>query len=255
MTAALPTVPPGSGAHPIALVVIAAGDLKASSEFYKRVFGWQLMPMSKEMTAVVTQGGPSVALRSDFPAGSPGLVPYIRVPDVAAALARATDAGGQVAKAPWTIPAVGTLARFQDAGGTIYGLTDTMIPGGAPHLPMPLGAAPKPPAGAICSLEMYATDGTSAAAYFSALFGWGTLATMPNYMAFDPGAGIGGVWQSHTPALPALAYIYAADVDAKVAELEAAGGQRLGDPMRLPGVACFGYFRDPSGTSMGLIGP
>jgi predicted enzyme related to lactoylglutathione lyase len=78
---------------------------------------------------------------------------------------------------------------------------------------------------------------------------------MPQYIAFDPGTGVGGVFQSHTPALPAVAYVYAADVAAKLAEIEAAGGRRLGEPMRMPGAGCFGYFQDPSGTSMGLIGP
>jgi len=81
------------------------------------------------------------------------------------------------------------------------------------------------------------------------------LATMPQYMAFDPGAGVGGVFQSHTPATPALAYIYATNVEAKLAEIEAAGGKRVGAPMRMPGAGCFGYFQDPSGTSIGLIGP
>jgi hypothetical protein len=29
----------------------------------------------------------------------------------------------------------------------------------------------------------------------------------------------------------------------------------MGEPMRMPGAGCFGYFKDPSLTSMGLIGP
>ena len=74
-------------------------------------------------------------------------------------------------------------------------------------------------------------------------------------VSVDPGAGVGGIFQSHTPALPALAYLYATDVGAKLAEIEAAGGKRLGDPIRMPGAGCFGYFTDPSDTSMGLIGP
>lgn len=149
----------------------------------------------------------------------------------------------------------GKLARFKDPAGTIFGLTDAVSPGGTPHIPMPLGSNPKPPAGAICSLEMYAADGTAAANFFSGLFGWGTLATMSHYMAFDPGAGVGGVFQSHTPVTPAVVYIYAADVEAKLAEIESAGGKRLCEPMRMPGAGCFGYFKDPSDTSMGLIGP
>src|SRR5262249_26936144 len=77
--------------------------------------------------------------------------------------------------------------------------------------------------------------------------------TLPQYVAFDPGAGPGGLLQSHTPSMPALAYLYTADVQAKLAEIEVAGGKRMGEPMRMPGAGCFGYFKDPSGTSMGLI--
>jgi hypothetical protein len=255
MAMELPAVPMGSGKHPIALVVLSAKQLAASSAFYQKLFGWQLMPMTAEMTAVVTPAGPSCALRSDFPEGSPGMVPYIGVANVDATLKEVVATGAEVAKAPWKVPAVGTLARFKDTGGTIYGITDAMTPNGAPHIPMPLGAGPKPPAGAICSLEMYAADSAVASRLFTALFGWGTIVTMPNYMAFDPGAGVGGVWQSHTPSLPALTYLYATDVSAKLTEIDAAGGKRLSEPMALPGIATFGYFSDPSGTSMGLIGP
>ena len=86
MSVTLPKVPMGNGKHPVALVAISAHQLAASSAFYKQLFGWQFMPMSPEMNAIVPPGGPSIALRADFPAGSPGLIPYIQVPDVSAAL-------------------------------------------------------------------------------------------------------------------------------------------------------------------------
>jgi predicted enzyme related to lactoylglutathione lyase len=251
----MPQVPPGTGQHPIALVVISANDLAASSSFYSRLFGWELQPMSRELTGFVAPSGPAGALRTNVSAGFPGMVPYIGVSDVDAIITRIVSAGASVERPPWTIPGVGKLARFKDPGGTIYGLTDAMVPGEHPRMPMPIGSAPKPPAGAICHLEMYAEDGPATARFFNEQFGWGTLPTMPQYVAFDPGACAGGIFQSHTPALPAVAYIYATDVAAKLAEIEAAGGRGTGEPMRMLGAGCFGYFKDPSGTSMGLIGP
>jgi predicted enzyme related to lactoylglutathione lyase len=251
----MPKVPRGSGEHPIALVVVTANNLAASRTFYSRLFGWHLEPFSPDLAGIVAPAGPTGALRSNVPPGFPGMVPYVRVPDVDAMLSRLVAAGGAVERAPWNLPGVGKLARFKDPTGTIYGLTDALSPGEMPPIPMPIGSNPRPPAGAICHIEMYAADGAAAARFFGELFGWGTLATMPQYMAFDPGAGVGGIFQSHTPALPALAYLYATDVDAKLAEIEAAGGKRMGEPMRMPGAGCFGYFKDPSGTSMGLIGP
>ncbi len=251
----LPAVPTGNGRHPIPLVVISANKLAESTAFYTTLFGWQAMPMSKDLTALGASSGPSIALRANVPAGFPGLVPYIGVPDVSDALARVTATGAVIERAPWKIPGIGEMARFKDQSGTIYGLTNSSTSGVMPHVPMPFGTNPKPPAGTICSLEMYARDGAAAAQFFGGQFGWGSLATMAQYMAFDPGAGVGGVFQSHTPSLPALAYVYVADVSATLTAIDAAGGKRMGDAMPMPGMGCFGYFSDPSGTAMGLIGP
>lgn len=251
----LPSAPMGRAEHPVVLVVITATDLAASRAFYATVFGWQMMPMSNELVAVSTPAGPSAALRANMPAGFPGVVPYIGVPDVAAALERVVASGGAIERAPWTVPMMGTLARFTDASGTVYGVTNSLTPGGKPpHVPMPFGNNPKPPVHSLCSLEMFARDEASVQ-LFTDVFGWWTKPTMPQFVAFDPGAGIGGVFQSHTPALPAVAYVYVADVSATLAAIDAAGGKRQGEPMAMPGMGTFGYFSDPSGTTMALIGP
>ncbi len=255
MSASIPEAPAGNGAHPILMVVISANMLQASSAFYAKLFGWQMMPMSAELTAAGARGGPSIALRANVPAGFPSSVPFIKVADVAVALDRVVAGGATVERAPWTIPMVGTLARFKDASGTIYGLTSGMTEGEVARVPMPFGDNPKPLPGTICSLEMYAADGAAAGRFFGEQFGWGAMATMPPYVAFDPGAGIGGVFQGHSPAAPAMTYIYVEDVAATLTAIDAAGGARSGEPMRAPGMGCFGYFTDPSGSSMGLIGP
>lgn len=255
MSTALPAVPAGNGKHPMPLIVITANDLPGSTAFYSTVFRWAAFPMSAQLTSMVAPSGPGIALRSNAPAGFPGVVPFIGVPDVKRSLASVVAAGASVERQPWVIPMVGTMARFTDASGTIYGLTTGLPPGATPRVPMPFGDNPKPPANTICSLEMYAADGATAAKFFSDLFGWGAMATMPHYMAFDPGAGIGGVFQSHTPATPAVAYIYVTDVSSTLTAIDAAGGKRMGDAMPMPGMGCFGYFTDPSGTAMGLIGP
>lgn len=254
MSVTLPQIPAGSGRHPIALAVISANRLEASGAFYTAVFGWQMQKMSAELLAAVTPAGPATALRSGIPDGFPGIVPYLATGDVGATLAQVTAGGGAVERAPWKVPMVGTLARFRDPAGTIYGLTDTAMPGGAPKIPMPFGSNPKPPVGALCSLEMYAGS-AAVPAFFQQLFGWGTIETMPSFVGFDAGAGIGGVFQSHTPALPAVGYVYVADVAATLTAISAAGGAQQGGPMAMPGMGTFGYFTDPSGTTMGLIGP
>jgi len=250
-----PQVPPGSGQHPIPLVVVSARRLAASTTFYSDWFGVTAMPLDKSLAVLVPAAGPGIALRADPPEGHPGAVPFIRVPDVAAALPELVAAGATVERDPWSLPMVGTLARFRDPSGTIWGLTSGLGIPTPPRVPMPFGANPKPTPRTICSLEMFAADGAAAGSFFGARFGWGSLATLPAYLTFDPGAGIGGVFQSHTPAQPAVPYVYVEDVSATLATIEAAGGRRAGDPMPVPGLATFGYFTDPSGTAMGLIGP
>jgi hypothetical protein len=250
----MPEVPAGNGAHPIVLVVISANDLPASSAFYASLFGWQMMKMSPELTAAGTAAGPMIALRSKIPEGFPGIVPFLGVKNVDATIAQVVAAGGTTERASFKIPMMGTLARFADVSGTIYGVTNAVSPTGSPHMPMPFGDNPKPPAGTICSLEMYTKD-AAALQLFTDIFGWGTTPTMPQFVGFDPGAGIVGVFQSHTPSLPAVAYIYVDDVASTLTEIDAAGGKRQAEPMSMPGMGTFGYFTDPSGTSMGLIGP
>lgn len=254
MTASLPPVPTGSGAHPVIMVAIAANDLATSVAFYQRVFAWPLMSMSPELAVAAMPAGPMVTLRAQTPAGFPGVVPFVQVADVPRAIDDATAAGAHVERAPWPAPMMGTLARITAPGGTIYGLTSAVPPAAPSHWPAPFGDAPRMPAGCVCSLELYASDLEQAARFVQSQFGWGTLPTMPQYCMLDAGAGIGGVFQSHTPTTAGLAYLAVADVAATLAAIEAAGGKRHGDPMTMPGMATFGYFTDPSGTAMGLLG-
>jgi predicted enzyme related to lactoylglutathione lyase len=253
-TAGMPQCPQGSGEHGIGWVELLANDRAASATFYREVFGWEVTEFQPGyMTWKAPGGGPQGGLRGNAPEGTPACVPYISVTDVAAAQAQVEAAGGKKLTEPESIgPAM--IGHIADPAGTIYGLVT--MPTTLPHVPAPFGDSPKPPEDTVCSLEMYGgKDFAMTKGFFEGQFGWGTLETMPQYMMFDPGASIGGVFQAHTPQSPSMAYIYAGDVKAKLNAIEAAGGKRMGDPMSMPGFGTFGYFTDPSGTPMGLIGP
>lgn len=250
----LPSVPPGSGEHPIGMIVLSANNLAASTAFYTKVFGWHVQSVSPELAGAVASGGPSITFRAGTPEGFQGMVPMIVVSDVQQALDQVVAAGGSVERAPWTVPMMGTIARFKDPAGTVYGLTSAFAAGTIPAIPIPFGDAPSPPNGSICSVEMHAGDLDAAARFFGEQFGWGTESSMPQYLTFDPGAGVAGVFQSHTPATRAVPYIYVATVAATLDAIDAAGGKRMGAPMPIPGRTTFGYFSDPSGTPMGLMG-
>jgi len=253
----MPAVPRGSGEHPFCLTVITSGDLAKSQQFYSGVFGWQMMPLTAEICACSTPAGQACALRTGLPEGFQAVVPFIRVDDVDASVTVLVDHGFNVEKAKWSAPGVGDMARLTTRSGLVVGFIKPANVDYIPTEPLPsgLGNGPKPPLSCICSVELYSGNFGAAAQNVQSNFGWGTLETMPNYMAFDTGAGYSGIFQSHTPAIPALAYIYCDDVAAKIATIEAAGGKRMCEPMAMPGLGTFGYFNDPTGTAMGLIGP
>jgi predicted enzyme related to lactoylglutathione lyase len=238
----------------IGWVELLAGNLDASTEFYRNVFGWKIEGWAPGYQVFETDGeSPAGGLRGNAPDGTPSCVVYIYVPDVAAAQAQIEAAGGRKLTEPENIGS-GMIGHFADPGGTIYGLADIKQEIG--YIPVPLGGNPPAVENTICCVELYGgPDFAVTAKFFGDLFGWGTLETMPGYMSYDPGASVGGTFQSHTPGTRCLAYIYVADVAAKLAEIEAAGGKRMGDPMSMPGFGTFGYFTDPSGTPAGLIGP
>lgn len=240
--------------HSIPVVVLSARRLAASSEFYAQVFGWKVRRETDEIAVVLARAGPTIALRHYRVDDEPTVLPFIQVDDAEDALARVVAGGAKVSRTPYDVPLAGRIARFADPSGTIYGLTSANPPGAVPSVPMPVGANPRPLEGTICNVELYARDLVATARLFHEQFGWEAIPTTPHYTSFDPGAGISGIWQSHTPVPSALPYIYVADVAATLAAIDAAGGRHHGEAVAVPGMATFGYFTDPSGTPMGLMG-
>lgn len=245
---------PAPGAHPITLVPILTPDRERLVEFLAAVFEWQPEPVSHELTALAVPAGPLISVRQ-VSHTAPSVVPFLFVSHVEETLDRVVASGGQLDRPAWTVPMAGTLARFREPSGSIIGLTNILFPGTDRPVPPPVGTHPRPPEGAVCSIEIYSADRAKTARFFADLFGWHCRETMPGYTTFNSGAGIGGVFQSHTPTTPVMAYIYTADVGAKLAQITAEGGQAEGKPIAAPGMATFGYFTAPTGVPLGLIGP
>lgn len=252
-TSTLPTAPKGAGTHGIGWIEIRADDLEASGIFYQEVFGWDVENFASDYKVFkVAAGGPNGGLRGKAPAATPACTPYIFVSDVALAQSEIAAAGGKKLTEPENLGGA-WIGHFAAPNGVIYGLADTPVQ--QPHIPAPFGSGAKPGVNSLCSLEMYGgPDLPATGRFFGDLFGWASLDSMPGYRMFDAGVSVGGVFQGHTPSTTSIVYIYVADVAAKLQEIEGAGGKRMGEPMAMPGVT-FGYFSDPSGTPMGLIGP
>lgn len=107
--------------------------------------------------------------------------------------------------------------------------------------------------GKLDYLEMPATGGTldSVKAFYSAAFGWSFTDYGPTYSAFEEGLD-GGF---HTdaaegPSRP-LPILYSDDLEATLADVEAAGGNIVKPIFEFPGGRRF-HFRDPAGNELAV---
>jgi predicted enzyme related to lactoylglutathione lyase len=255
----MPQAPAGSGEHPFCWIDIQARDMEASKKFYGDVFGWTFQDYGMPDYIMFTPpGGIMGALTAqprDLEQLAQGSTAYIYSADIDSDITALEAMGLSFFQPKTAIGEYGHVAVFIDHAGTLYGLSSMAPEIPVPHVPSGLGGGDKPPANSLSSIELYGGDFDKVKQLFGEHFGWGLLDTMPQYMMFNPGGGIGGVFQSHTAVAKSMPYIYVDDVHAKIAEIEAAGGKRIGEPASMPGMGTFGYFTDPNGVGMGLIGP
>jgi predicted enzyme related to lactoylglutathione lyase len=101
---------------------IPARDAETLAAFYARVFGWAVRPGNPAHVSFEDAAGEYIgAFVTQWPIAEPGIVPYISVRDVEAALHEIEAAGGAVHTAPY---AEGDLrvARFRDPDGNVIGI-------------------------------------------------------------------------------------------------------------------------------------
>ena len=106
----------------------------------------------------------------------------------------------------------------------------------------------------FCHIEIFSKSVDESAAFYSKLFGWKTTPMMPEYMLYDGAGGIGGGFSTFLKEDNRhCLYIHVEDIDAKLKEIEAAGGQTIKPKSKISDE--HGYmalFLDPHGTAMGL---
>ena len=117
---------------------------------------------------------------------------------------------------------------------------------------------PAPVDGAIVHIEIYAEDLQEARKFYGGCFGWTfkEWGDTSNYVLFMDAAGkLGGGFtkESNTGAGGILLYIYCIDLDAKIKQVDAAGGRILEGRTPIPGVGFFATFVDPFGNHIGLF--
>ena len=116
-------MPPTLANGKICYIEIPATEITRSAGFYEKVFGWHIRKRGDGATAFDdTTGQVSGAwVLGRPPASSPGLVVYIMVDSVAAALDAIVANGGEIVQ-PIGVDAPEITARFRDPGGNVIGL-------------------------------------------------------------------------------------------------------------------------------------
>jgi predicted enzyme related to lactoylglutathione lyase len=114
-----PTVENGK----VCYIEIPARDIERSSAFYGNAFGWNIRTRGDgHMAFDDTTGQVSGTwVRGREPASVPGLLVYIMVDSVAAALDAIVANGGEIVQ-PIGADAPEITARFRDPGGNVIGL-------------------------------------------------------------------------------------------------------------------------------------
>lgn len=116
-------MPPTYGNGKICYLEIPAIDIQQSAAFYETVFGWHIRKRGDGATAfddgVGEVSGTWVTGRA--PAGEPGVLVYIMVDSVEAAVDAVVAHGGRIVQ-PIGADAPEVTARFSDPGGNVFGL-------------------------------------------------------------------------------------------------------------------------------------
>jgi len=111
----------------------------------------------------------------------------------------------------------------------------------------------------VIHFEIGCRDKATTATFYRSLFDW-PIAEGENPHALDIPAAPGGIAGhitalGHEPHHYLLVYIEVVDVAATLAKATSLGGQPLVGPVKLPDGRAFAWFKDPDGTTLGLISP
>ena len=248
-------------------------DVSAARAFYTAVVGWDIDP---EGHPLPTGGSYRMIRRSDgreaggvlemgaemkANGAKPVWLGYVHHPDVDAAVQAFTAAGGSVHMPAMDMPDVGRMAMVADAqGATLYVMT-----------PVPPPGDPEATSDAFDYAlpqhfrwnELWTTDPEAATAHYTKVFGWMQENTMPmgemgDYRFIEREGGMIGAIGQAQPGGEGSRWQYFVgvdDIDRACKAVSAHGGMVLGEPQQIPGGEYSVYAHDPSGATIGLVGP
>ena len=242
---------------------VMTSDTQAAEAFYCKVMGWTARDsgMTDRKYSLISMGADLVGGLMTIPdearamGARPVWMGYIGVDDVDAFAGRVSAAGGAVQRPPEDIPGVGRFAVVADPQGASF-----MLFRGAGD-DAPAAVAPGTP-GHVGWHELHASNGDSAFAFYSSLFGWTPTEAMDmgplgTYQMFAiNGVPCGGMMtkMAHTPLPGWLYYFNVEAVDAAMKRVTDSGGSVIQAPQQVPGGSWIVQCTDPQGAMFAMVG-
>lgn len=234
------TKEPTLGNGKICYVEIPASNVKESSAFYNKIFGWHIRTRGDGNTAfddgIGEVSGAWVLGRK--PHTEAGLVVSIMVDSLAETVDRLTANGSKIVNRI-KISETEEAAWFADPAGNILGLYQH--PGGGN--------------GKICYVEIPAADITASANFYHAIFRWPLRDRGSDRVSFDDSVGVvSGMWvhnrkPSTEPGL--MIYMMVDDAAATVYTVSSQGG-KIVQPIGHDSPEITARFADPFGNVLGI---
>ncbi|MGV3663314.1 MAG: VOC family protein [Prosthecobacter sp.] len=109
---------------------LLATEVKASRNFYAKVFGWttEPFPQKKDYFVLRNEKAPfGGIMKSPTGKGPAQWVSYVAVKDFDGAIERLVKLGGKVVVQPFSLPSVGKLALVRDPHGAVFGLHEVAL--------------------------------------------------------------------------------------------------------------------------------
>lgn len=111
-------------ASPVVHFEIIGKDAAKTQQFYSSLFGWKIDANNPMNYGIVDNGGQGIdgGVGGSEQGGQPHAMFYVAVPDLQAALDKATGMGATVLMPPTEIPGTVSFAMFADPDGNAIGL-------------------------------------------------------------------------------------------------------------------------------------
>jgi predicted enzyme related to lactoylglutathione lyase len=241
-------------------VDVTSPDVDASAVFYGGLFGWEHVtgenPEETGGYGMFTKDGKLVA--GIGPLQSPEQPPvwntYINVDDADEVVAKAQEAGGQIAMGPIDVMDAGRMAFLIDTTGAFVGIWQPGKHHGAELVRDP---------GTLGWNELATRDTEAAKAFYPAVFGWEPVAwegTGPYTVWNVDGESVGGLMgmdDRWPPEVPShwMTYFMVEDADDAAAKVEELGGTVPVAPFDTPGVGRIAVLHDPHGAAFSVLAP